>query len=670
MAVQAFFKRGVSTVRSGNAAPDVPECADDAVGDPSAPMDSANNLKQIAIATHALDAGECSVDICGQNSPSAGPEPVTHAGWGPWEVVLSGHSSSAANTGYVNPSSFQIVSAGADAGSRLFVGNLAVHSEAMSEPVRKGAWIADVTYEPGAMLHSRENAGGGDFGHADVLLGAADRLHGDHGTSILEFSVENFPSMGGGNLVEGTNASETIDALDGVTNDSDTIYGRGGHDTIFGLGGGDRIYGGDGDDTIFGNGGNDHIFGGSGADDIDGGNGDDMSDYTNSTQGVSVSLLSGTGLGGAAEGDTLTGIEIVIGSSFGDFLAGDDGDNALFGNGGDDLLMGGGGADTLWGESGSDMLKGGGGADFLGGGDGVDTAAYVESSAGVFVSLIDDDAYGGEATGDNFDSIENLIGSIHADSLWGTNSSNMLNGWNGNDTLKGYGGADSLYGDDGADSLYGMDGIDTLHGDGGNDMLDGGAGGDTMIGGVGNDTYIVDAGGDVVSEVVGQGFDQVRTSVSYTLAPGSEVEVLETTDPDAATAIDLVGNAFNNTITGNNGANVIAGGLGIDTLRGNGGADAFLWSSIGEVGSDDVVDYSSAEGDVLHFTNIDADDTLNGNQDFTFIGTAAFTAPGQINWFTNGSDTFMQLNTDPDPAAEGIIQLMTAPPGDSVLMFL
>jgi hypothetical protein len=135
MAVQAFFNSGVLTVHSGNAAPDVPEYADNAVGDPSAPMDSANNLKQIAIAVHVLDASECSVDICAQNSPPASPEPVSHAGWGPWEVVLSGHSSSAANTGYVNPSSFQIVSAGADAGSRLFVGNLAMHSEAISEPV-------------------------------------------------------------------------------------------------------------------------------------------------------------------------------------------------------------------------------------------------------------------------------------------------------------------------------------------------------------------------------------------------------------------------------------------------------------------------------------------------------------------------------------------------------
>jgi hypothetical protein len=47
--------------------------------------ESANNLKQIVLAVHALDAGECSLDICAQNSPPASPEPVTHAGWGPWE---------------------------------------------------------------------------------------------------------------------------------------------------------------------------------------------------------------------------------------------------------------------------------------------------------------------------------------------------------------------------------------------------------------------------------------------------------------------------------------------------------------------------------------------------------------------------------------------------------
>jgi hypothetical protein len=107
-------------------------------------------------------------------------------------------------------------------------------------------------------------------------------------------------------------------------------------------------------------------------------------------------------------------------------------------------------------------------------------------------------------------------------------------------------------------------------------------------------------------------------------------------------------------------------------LRGNGGGDAFLWSSVGEVGlnnPDIVTDFNTAQ-DVLHFTNIDADDTLPDDQNFSFRGTEAFTAAGQINWFSNGTDTFIQLNTNADLAADAIVQLNGVLSGDSVLMFL
>ena len=85
---------------------------------------------------------------------------------------------------------------------------------------------------------------------------------------------------------------------------------------------------------------------------------------------------------------------------------------------------------------------------------------------------------------------------------------------------------------------------------------------------------------------------------------------------------------------------------------------------------DIVTDFSRAENDALNFFVIDADETIAGNQSFTFIDTAAFTAPGQINWFTNGTDTFVQLNTNADPTVDGIIQVLGVQTVDASWFFL
>jgi hypothetical protein len=75
-----------------------------------------------------------------------------------------------------------------------------------------------------------------------------------------------------------------------------------------------------------------------------------------------------------------------------------------------------------------------------------------------------------------------------------------------------------------------------------------------MLGGSGDDYYWVDDAADVVTEEVGEGtLDEVRTSATYSLAAGSEVEVLETIFQGSTTALDLVGNEFNNTIKATTG---------------------------------------------------------------------------------------------------------------------
>ena len=69
------------------------------------------------------------------------------------------------------------------------------------------------------------------------------------------------------------------------------------------------------DDTLEGNAGNNLLAGLDGADRLDGGAGIDTASYAASSAGVSVSLMTGLGSGGDAQGDTLISIENLTGSA-------------------------------------------------------------------------------------------------------------------------------------------------------------------------------------------------------------------------------------------------------------------------------------------------------------------------------------------------------------------
>lgn len=258
------------------------------------------------------------------------------------------------------------------------------------------------------------------------------------------FNIENLTGSAFDDILAGNDVDNLLRGESG----NDSLIGRGGSDTLEGGTGNDSLFGGDGADTLQGEAGNDSLVGGDGADSLDGGTGDDTlvsgggadtlhgrdgfdyASYVDSPSFVNVSLQTGKASGGHAShaaGDKITFIEGLIGSAHGDALAGDDKDNVLNGMDGDDILDGRRGADTLIGGLGSD------------------TVTYQDSYGFVNVSLKTGYAGGGDfntATGDVFQSIENLTGSIYDDALTGDDGNNVLNGWVGNDTLRGWGGAD------------------------------------------------------------------------------------------------------------------------------------------------------------------------------------------------------------------------------------
>ena len=482
--------------------------------------------------------------------------------------------------------------------------------------------------------------GGGGIGR-DTLMGGAgsDSMDGGDGTDWVIYTGSSAVTV---NLSTGTNtggdaAGDTITGVENVLGsaNADHLTGDDGANVLSGAAGVDTLVGGIGDDTL---------IGGTNNDSMVGGNGNDWVIYSSSSAAVSVSLTTGPGSGGDAAGDTLVGIEHVLGSDHKDTITGDSLDNQLIGGlhndkldgvAGKDTLLGEDGVDTLIGGDGDDLLIGGAGADSLSGGIGIDTATYTESSAAISVNLSTGAATGGTAQGDTLNGVENVVASDHNDTMTGDSLNNLLEGRAGSDSMTGNAGADTLLGGNdndfviggaGSDLLDGGRGIDTasyagsasvvvnlltgagsggdaagdtliavenligssnadtLLGDGAANVFTGGAGADSMHGDAGNDYFIGGASGDTL--VGGVGFDTASyegssSAVNVSLATGSG------SGGDAAgdtlSEIEaLLGSTLNDTFTGDSLGNVLDGAAGADSLSAGDGNDTL----IGGLGAD------------------------------------------------------------------------------------
>ncbi len=109
---------------------------------------------------------------------------------------------------------------------------------------------------------------------------------------------------------------------------------------------------------------------------MSGGSGTYIAVYLAAATGVTVNLASATASDGDGGTDSLSGIEIVVGSNFDDVLTGAETRVTFSGELGDDTLNGAGGADLLKGDEGDDTLTGNGGVDSLVGGAGNDTYIF------------------------------------------------------------------------------------------------------------------------------------------------------------------------------------------------------------------------------------------------------------------------------------------------------
>ncbi len=171
--------------------------------------------------------------------------------------------------------------------------------------------------------------------------------------------------------------------------------------------------------------------------------------------------------------------------------------------------------------------------------------------------------------------------------------------------------------------------VRTSTGDGVGNIITGDSLRDVMAGGGGNDTLRGFAGNDTARGGIGNDF--------------------------------LAGGDDNDRLFGQAGSNVLIGGPGKDNLAGGSGPDRSDFNSVAESGltaatRDRISDFTHLIDD-LDFTAIDAKAGVPFNNAFSFRGTLAFDAEGQVRVVQSGAHTLVYLNTTGLTGAEMILQL-------------
>lgn len=286
------------------------------------------------------------------------------------------------------------------------------------------------------------------------------------------------------------------------------------------------------------------------------------------------------------------------------------------------LLEGGDMSDLIYGNAGADTLDGGLNGDSMIGGAGDDTYIVDNIADGILETW-------NQGTDTVKASIEYRLGN-HIENL----------------KLTGSGDIDG-HGNQFDNHIVGNSGANALNGNIGDDVLDGGAGADRLFGGSHNDTLY---GGDGVDVLNGCGGDDI----GYGDAGDDR----------------LYGQEGDDSLYGGEGKDMLKGDAGADRLSGGAGKDMFEYRNASESTTgamDHILDFNTAEGDVINLRQIDANTDRLGDQRFSWIDTEAFHhVAGELRYEVAEGGALLQGDVNGDGKAdfalmiEGITDLANA----------
>lgn len=522
----------------------------------------------------------------------------------------------------------------------------------------------------GGFDNDRLSGGAGNDTLNAGLLPVRDRLIGGSGIDVAVIDYSNvvneatdlpvavfaeFSASGFMTFFDGSRgvSVKTCERIDIATGDAD--------DTLTGGMLADTLAAGGGHDVVRARGGNDVVTKTWGRYDLDGGGGLDqlgVSDTDRMSPGAGL-LFDGPG-GTLACGTTTDGsfrgfeVFLVAGTGADDTITGGAGGDRLLGFGGDDRIEGGRGDDTIDGGGGRDHIAGGGGDDDLtvqvpfGAGDGSAADTVLGGTGADHIRVVTSGAVSGVPF--------SLAGCL----------------------FDGGGGADlmelptllSTVVDFAGATLSGIERLAYATGSGGVRMTAAQAGGLREVVMPDGKMLMADAAPLTLQgsfnlvwvqlHDAGQLADLARARKPGTAGDlGLWVQGGAGADTVTGSAFGdfLFGNAGADRLRGGAGGDILRGGQGADLLAGGAGADRFEFLALADstrapAGRDRIADFSAAEGDRIGLSAIDAVAGTPANEAFAFIGTAAFSAAGQLRHEIRGGVTWVEVNTDADLGAD------------------
>ncbi len=462
-----------------------------------------------------------------------------------------------------------------------------------------------------------------------------------------------------------------------------------GNDAVTGGNSSDYLDGGAGSDTLAGGGGNNTLIGGAGNDVIEGGSGNDRAVFSgafgidliyNSSGTLTAEFtdVSFTGLSYSRSGEHLI-IRVMGTSNYavlvdyfsapanwsvilnGSVEAIDPSSIAngtlplgpipLLGTALDDIIELTASEAAVQAGGGDDLIRSGAEQHAIDGGEGQDLVDYSGSATGVTVNLSNGTGSSGDAEGDTFTSVENVIGSSEADTLIGNGDSNFVAGGGGDDSISTGSGSDVVVDGDGADLINLGSGEDIVILTGSSYHTNGyvafNVSSDTQVGtqvrinleGLVRIEAVTDGGADAdIVQLSDEGdvfflhdaYSRFHSSIALTedyvgnesIARFANIEeirgmggndIIDLTSPDyslAGIAMSIDGGEGNDVIWGSDadenissgsGNDTIFGGSGNNILTGGAGADVFEFTRTSTDTS--VSDFDISEGDTLRFYN-------------------------------------------------------------------